>query len=84
MSHSINTNHGNIFHITALIAGALISRYIRTTDNIESVSRKVNTALNDADSITVETVSIYDVQYNKKMNYGYDAAVNRDDLAICE
>lgn len=79
---ALHTMH--VFHITALIAGALISRYMRTNDTIDTFSVKVNAALAGADSVTVEEVSIYDIQANRTMNKGYDRAVNTDDLAIVE
>ena len=80
MSHNINSSRGNIFHITAIIAGAIISRYMRTADDLNTFSAKVNKALENADSITVESITEYDIQYNKSINKGYDLAVNRDDI----
>ena len=79
MSHSINIARGNIFHITAIIAGAVISRYMRTADDLSTFSGKVNKVLENADYITVESITEYDLQYNKAMNHQYDLAVNRDD-----
>lgn len=80
MSHNINSSRGNIFHITAIIAGAIISRYMRTADDLNTFSAKVNKALENADSITVESITEYDLQYNKAINRQYDLAVNRDDI----
>ena len=80
MTHNINSSRGNIFHITAIIAGAVISRYMRTADDLDTFSGKVNKALENADSITVESITEYDIQYNKAINKGYDLAVNREDI----
>ena len=80
MTHNINSTRGNIFHITAIIAGAVMSRYMRTADDLNTFSGKVNKALENADSITVESITEYDIQYNKAINKGYDLAVNREDI----
>lgn len=80
MTHNINSSRGNIFHITAIIAGAIISRYMRTADDLNTFSAKVNKALENADSITVESITEYDLQYNKAINRQYDLAVNREDI----
>ena len=74
--------HGQVFYIAALFAGALVTRYIRMHGTIEEVTERMHNALSEADSITVECIGDNMPQDNPRINRGYDAACNKDDLPV--
>lgn len=74
--------HGQVFYITAMIAGALITRYMRLQGDIEEVSSRLHDAIPEADSITIECVGDNLPQDNPRINRGYDTACNKDDLPV--
>ena len=74
--------HGQVFYITAMVAGAIITRYMRLSGDIDDIASRVYDAIPEADSITVECIGDNMPQDNPSINRGYDIACNKDDLPV--
>lgn len=74
--------HGQVFYITAMVAGAIITRYMRLSGDIDDIASRVYDAIPEADSITVECIGDNMSQDNPSINRGYDIACNKDDLPV--
>lgn len=76
--------HPTMFQITAIIAGALVSKTMRIHGRIEDIQRTINAAIPEADSITIEHVDPVVFQNDRRRNRGYDIACHTDDSLVCK
>ena len=74
----------SMFQITALIAGAVVSKTMRIHGRIEDIQRTINEAIPEADSITIEHVDAVAFQNDRRRNRGYDIACHTDDVPVCK
>lgn len=74
----LSSNHGFIYYVSAIIAGAGISRYIRSGDNPDIFNTRIKAALPEADYLVIEEIPLADFQNLRGVNKGYDRAVLSD------